>query len=58
VGLLLDYLGRAESRLHKQLSAFGGTPLSRAKWARELAEGESLATSIRRRRARAGGGTS
>jgi len=49
--MLLDYLGRAEGRLAKVLAQFGGTPLARAKWARELGEGENLAQSIRRKRA-------
>lgn len=57
VSLLLDYLGRAEGRLAKALAALGSTPVSRAKWARDLAEGESLADSIRARRAAAEGKT-
>lgn len=50
VSLLGELLGKAEGRLSKALSRFGGDPMARAKWARELAQGESLADAIRRRR--------
>jgi len=42
--------GRLSGRLQTWLKQFGLTHASRAEWARQLAEGESLAQSIRRRR--------
>ncbi len=42
---------RASNRLADWLDRYGATPKGRAEWARQLAEGESLAESIRRRRA-------
>jgi hypothetical protein len=50
VSMLLDMRLRASRRLMEALDRFGATPLARARWARELAEGESLAASIARRR--------
>lgn len=51
VDMLLTLRLRASGRLMEALDRFGGTPLARAKWARELAEGENLAQSIQRKRA-------
>jgi hypothetical protein len=42
---------KLSGRLESWLRQFGLTPASRAEWARQLAEGESLAETIRRRRA-------
>jgi hypothetical protein len=41
---------KLSSRLESWLRQFGLTPASRAEWAKQLAEGETLAESIRRRR--------
>jgi hypothetical protein len=50
VAWLLDMRLRASRRLVEALREFGGTPLARAKWARELAESENLAATIKRKR--------
>ncbi len=52
---LLDMRLRASRRLLEALDRFGATPLARARWARELVEGESLAASIARHRRAAAG---
>jgi hypothetical protein len=41
---------KLSGRLESWLRQFGLTPASRAEWARQLAEGESLAQTIRRKR--------
>lgn len=53
---ILDVRARYSRELRAWLEAFGGTPQSRAEWARAMAEGASLADEIaRRRREREGG---
>ena len=47
---------KLSSRLESWLRQFGLTPASRAEWAKQLAEGETLAESIRRRREAITGG--
>lgn len=58
VSMLLDMRLRASRWLMEALDRFGATSLARARWAREPAEGESVAASIARRRCRGGRGTS
>lgn len=45
---------RASRRLVEWLDRYGATPKGRAEWARQLAEGESFAETLRRRREAAG----
>ncbi len=47
---LLDTRLRASSKLVALLDRFAATPKGRSQWGRDLAESESLAESIRRRR--------
>jgi hypothetical protein len=47
---LITVRDKLSGRLESWLRQFGLTPASRADWARQLAEGESLADTIRRRR--------
>lgn len=47
---LIDLRLRATRRLADWLDRYGMTPKGRAEWARQLAEGESLAQAIRRKR--------
>ena len=46
---------KLSARLESWLRQFGLTPASRAEWAKQLAEGESLAQSIRRAREESNG---
>ena len=50
VGTLLEMRLRATRRLSEWLGQYGMTPKGRAEWARQLAESETLAETIRRRR--------
>jgi hypothetical protein len=47
---ILDVRARYSKELRSWLEAFGGTPASRAEWAKAMAEGASLADEIARRR--------
>jgi hypothetical protein len=47
---IVDLRLRASRRLAEWLDRYGATPLARATWAKQLAEGTSLAEEIRRRR--------
>jgi hypothetical protein len=47
---ILDVRARYSRELRAWLEAFGGTPASRAEWAKAMAEGASLAEEIARRR--------
>jgi len=47
---IVDLRLRASGKLQSWLDRYGATPLARASWAREMAEGTSLAEEIRRRR--------
>jgi len=47
---ILDVRARYSRELRAWLEAFGGTPASRAEWAKAMAEGASLADEISRRR--------
>jgi hypothetical protein len=47
---LLEHKARLTRELRAWSREFGATPLSRATWTRQLAEGETLAQAIRRRR--------
>jgi len=47
---VLDVRARYSRELRAWLEAFGGTPASRAEWAKAMAEGASLADDIARRR--------
>ncbi len=47
---ILDVRARYSKELRTWLEAFGGTPASRAEWAKAMAEGASLADEIARRR--------
>ena len=47
---ILDVRARYSKELRAWLEAFGGTPASRAEWAKAMAEGASLADEIARRR--------
>jgi len=53
---ILDVRARYSRELRAWLEAFGGTPASRAEWARAMAEGVTLADEIQRRRAERGDG--
>lgn len=48
---ILDVRARYSRELRAWLEAFGGTPASRAEWAKAMAEGATLADEIARRRA-------
>ena len=50
IGTLLEMRLRATRRLSEWLGQYGITPKGRAEWARQLAESETLAETIRRRR--------
>jgi hypothetical protein len=54
LALLGDLQLRAIRRLTELLDRYGMTPKGRAEWARQLAEGESLAETIRRKRIEVG----
>jgi hypothetical protein len=54
LALLGDLQLRAIRRLTELLDRYGMTPKGRAEWARQLAEGESLAETSRRKRAEVG----
>lgn len=51
---LVEMRLRASRRLAEWLDRYGATPKGRAEWARQLAEGESFAETLRRRREAAG----
>jgi hypothetical protein len=53
---ILDVRARFSRELRAWLEAFGGTPASRAEWAKAMAEGASLAEEIERRRRERNGG--
>lgn len=52
---ILDVRVRYSRELRAWLESFGGTPASRAAWAKAMAEGASLADEIARRRAERNG---